>query len=225
MKTVSISGSSRANVGKRDARELRGKENIPGVIYGGKEQIHFYAPEAQFRSLVYTPDVHTIELSLDGKNYKAILQDIQFHKVTDKILHVDFLEIVPGKPVTLSIPITTVGSAAGVKAGGKLVKKLRSLKVRGLVEKMPDKIQLDIEKLEVGQSIRVKDIAIDGLQLLDTPNSTVVGVDVTRAVAAEAPGAAKPAAGAAAAAAKPAAGAAGAAAKPAAGAAKPAAKK
>jgi large subunit ribosomal protein L25 len=221
MKTVSISGSTRANVGKRDARELRGKESIPGVIYGGKEQIHFYAPEAQFRSLVYTPDVHTIDLSLDGKNYKAILQDIQFHKVTDKILHVDFLEIVPGKPVTLSLPITTVGSAAGVKAGGKLVKKLRKLKVRGLVEKMPDKIQLDIEKLEVGQSIRVKDIQIDGLQLLDTPNSTVVGVDVTRAVAADSP-AAKPAAGAAA---KPAAGAAGAAAKPAAGAAKPAAKK
>lgn len=217
MKTVSISGSPRANVGKKDAQELRRKELVPCVIYGGKEQVHFSAPEKQFKHLVYTPEVNLVKLDVGGKEYNAILHDIQFHRLSDKIIHVDFMEIVPGKPVTMNIPVKTKGNSEGVKAGGKLLKKMRTLKVRGVAEKMPDEITFDVTNLNIGDSIKVSDVKLDGLSVMDEPTSTIVAVRVTRNVAEETPaaGAAAPAAGAAA----PAAGAAA----PAAAGAKPAA--
>lgn len=224
MKSVSISGSPRANVGKKDATALRNAQQVPCVLYGGKEQIHFAVLSADFRDLIYTPDVNVVDLEIAGKKYNAILQEAQFHKIYDQLLHVDFLEITPGKPVTMNIPVKTTGTSPGVRAGGKLVKKLKTLKTKGLVEKMPDTINIAIDAMQIGQSIRVEDIIIDGLTFLNASNITVVGVETTRVVAAEEAKAGAPAAGAKAAApaAKAAAPAAGAKAAPAA---KPAAKK
>jgi large subunit ribosomal protein L25 len=216
MKSVSISGSPRANVGKKDATALRNAQQVPCVLYGGKEQIHFAVLSSDFRNLIYTPDVNVVDLEIAGKKYNAILQEAQFHKIYDQLLHVDFLEITPGKPVTMNIPVKTTGTSPGVRAGGKLVKKLKTLKAKGLVEKMPDTINIAIDEMQIGQSIRVEDIIIDGLTFLNASNITVVGVETTRVAAAEEAKAAAPAAKAAA----PAAGA-----KAAPAAAKPAAKK
>jgi len=194
MKPVSISGSTRSNVGKKDAKALRTNEQVPCVLYGGKEQIHFSVPEPQFKNLVYTPDVHTVDLSINDKKYSAILQEAQFHKITDKLLHVDFLELTPGKPVIMNIPVRTTGVSPGVKNGGKLHKKLKTLRVKGLIENMPDEITVPIDTLEVGGSVRISDINTSGLTFLNAPNVTVVTVQITRAVMEEAkPGA--PAAG------------------------------
>jgi large subunit ribosomal protein L25 len=208
MKSVSISGSPRANVGKKDATALRNSKAVPCVLYGGKEQVHFSALAADFRDLIYTPHVNTVNIDIEGKKYHAIIQEAQFHRVNDSLLHVDFLEIVAGKPVTMNIPVKTTGTSPGVREGGKLNKKLKTLKVKGLVEKMPDTINIAIDSLKIGDSVRVEDIKIDGLTLLDAPNVTVVSVQVTRAVVADAtPAAAATTAApaAAAAAAKPAA--------------------
>jgi large subunit ribosomal protein L25 len=194
MKSVSISGSPRANVGKKDATALRNAKAVPCVLYGGKEQVHFSAQFADFRDLLYTPHVNTVNLDIDGKKYHAIVQEAQYHRVNDSLLHVDFLEIVAGKPVVMNIPVKTVGVSPGVRAGGKLNKKLKTLKVRGLVEKMPDTVDIDINGLEIGGSVRVSDLKMDGLTFLDASNVTVVSVQVTRAVAAEAAAAAAPAA-------------------------------
>lgn len=205
MKTVSISGSPRANVGKKDATALRNSKRVPCVLYGGKEQIHFSALAADFKDLIYTPHVNTVSIDIAGNKYNAIIQEAQFHRVNDDLLHVDFLEIVAGRPVVMSIPVKTTGTSPGVRAGGKLNKKLKTLKVRGLVEKMPDTIDIAIDKLEIGGAVRVSDIAIDGLTFLDAGNVTVVSVQVTRAVAAETAAPAATTAAPAAAAAKPAA--------------------
>ncbi|MEO6882759.1 MAG: 50S ribosomal protein L25/general stress protein Ctc [Bacteroidia bacterium] len=201
MKSVSISGSPRVDVGKKDAKALRNEGRVPCVIYGGTEQVHFSVIEKDFKNLVYSPDVHSVKLDVDGKKFEAIMQEVQFHKIKEQILHVDFLQVLPGKPVVMNLPVKTKGNAAGVKAGGKLNTKLRSLKVRGLVQDVPDDITLDVESLELNQAIRVADIKIKGLELLDAPNVTVVSVQITRAVVEEAKpaaGAAAPAAGAAA---------------------------
>lgn len=180
MKSVSISGSPRANVGKTDATALRNAKRVPCVLYGGKEQVHFSVLEADFKDLIYTPHVNTVDLEVDGKKFKAILQEAQFHAVKDNLLHVDFLEVIAGKPVTMSIPVKTTGTSPGVRNGGKLNKKLKTLKVKGLVEKMPDTIDIAIDKLEIGDSVRVGDLKIDGLTFLNAENVTVVNVQVTR---------------------------------------------
>ncbi len=224
MTSVSISGSPRANVGKKDAAALRNAKQVPCVLYGGKEQIHFAVLAADFKNLIYTPDVNVVDLEIAGKKYNAILQEAQFHKIYDHLLHVDFLEIMPGKPVTMNIPVKTTGTSPGVRAGGKLVKKLKTLRAKGLVEKMPDTITIAIDAMEIGHSVRVEDIKVDGLTFLNAHNIKVVGVETTRVVAEEAKAVA-PAAGAKAAPAAGAKAAAPAAGAKAAPAAKPAAKK
>jgi large subunit ribosomal protein L25 len=185
MKSVSISGSPRANVGKKDAKALRNAKQVPCVLYGGKEQVHFTALETEFKNLIYTPDVHTVDLNIGGKKYNAILQEAQFHKISDNLLHVDFLEIAAGKAVTMNIPVRTTGTSPGVRNGGKLVKKLKTMKVKGPVDKMPDEITIAIDKMEIGSSVRVSDITLEGLTLLNAANVTVVSVETTRAAAAE----------------------------------------
>lgn len=192
MKTVSLSGSLRTNVGKADANALRAKGQIPCVIYGGGEQVHFTADEREFKNIIYTPNTNIVEITVDGKSYRTVLQESQFHKVTDKLLHVDFLQIVDGKPVTVQLPVKTVGQSEGVKAGGKLMIKMRKVKVRGLINKLPERIELNIENLGIGKSISVGDINIDGVTLLHPKNISVVSVQTTRNVAAveEAPKAA-----------------------------------
>jgi len=202
MKTLTITGSKRTNVGKKDAADLRRSEMVPCVIYGGKEPVHFAANEKQFRELVYTPDIHAVKIDVGGTQYDAVMKDIQFHRVTDKIIHIDFLELIAGKAVTMELPVKTEGAAPGVRAGGKLLKKMRTVTAKGAVDKFPEAIIVNVEKMEIGDSVRVKDLKIAGLEFLSAPNATIVAVRVTRNVAEEVPAAgaaATPAAGAAAA--------------------------
>jgi large subunit ribosomal protein L25 len=218
MKSVAMSGSLRANVGKKDAKALRNKEMVPCVLYGGDKQVMFAVEERAFKHLVFTPEVKTVDLDIDGAKHTAILQEIQQHPVTDRILHADFLEVATGKDVTVSLPLKFEGTSPGVRSGGKLIKKLRKLSVRGPIEKMPEHITLSLEKLEIGDTVRVKDMEHEGLTFLNGANMTVVTVQVTRNVVAAADDAAAKGAKGAAPAAK------GAAAPAAKGAAAPAAK-
>lgn len=183
MKVVKLSGSPRANVGRANATELRNNGQVPCVIYGGKEQIHFSANERDFKDIIYTPHVCQVEVEINGKTHRTILQEAQYHRLTDKLIHADFLEIIDGKPITMNIPVRTVGTSAGVRAGGKLTVKLRQLKAKGLAEKMPDTIDINIENLEIGKSVTVGEIAVEGVELLNSKNISVVSVNTTRAVA------------------------------------------
>lgn len=185
MKSVQLSGSLRANVGKVNAKAVREKGNVPCVIYGGKEQIHFEADIRAFKPVIFTPNAHIVEIDLGGKVYKTVLQEAQYHKINDKLIHADFLEIQDGKPVTANIPIVITGQSDGVKKGGKLVLKMRKLKVRGIAATLPDTISIDITKLDIGDSIAVGDIVVEGATLLNAKNVSVVSVTTTRAVAAE----------------------------------------
>lgn len=184
MKSVTLSGSLRTNVGKVNAKAVREKGNVPCVIYGGKEQIHFEADIRAFKPVIFTPNAHIVEIDLGGKVYKTVLQEAQYHKINDKLIHADFLEIVDGKPVTANIPVVIVGQSEGVKKGGKLVLKMRKLKARGIADKLPDAIEIDITKLDIGDSVAVGDITVDGATLLNAKNVSVVSVTTTRAVAA-----------------------------------------
>lgn len=207
MKTVQLSGSQRANVGKVDAKALRDKGQVPCVIYGAGEQIHFSADERHFKNIIYTPETNLVEVNVAGKTYKTVLQEAQFHRLTDKLIHADFLLVSEDKPVSVQIPVKTVGQSEGVKAGGKLVIKLRKVKVRGLISKIPAAVELDITPLTIGKGIAAGDINIDGLTLLHPKNISIVSVQTTRNVVTveEAPAAgAKTAAPAAAAKAAPA---------------------
>ena len=159
MKSVSLSGSLRTNVGKVDAKAIRLKGFVPCVIYGGTEQIHFQADERAFKPVIFTPNAHIVEINLDGKVYKTVLQEAQYHKITDKLIHADFLQIIEGKPVNANIPVVLTGQSEGVKKGGKLVLKLRKLKARGIAETLPDSIEVSISKLDIGDSISVGDIS------------------------------------------------------------------
>lgn len=185
MKTVSLSGSPRANVGKTDAAALRAKGQVPCVLYGGETQTHFSADERDFRPIIFTPEVSIVDIQVGGKSTKAILQAAQYHRLTDKLIHADFLEIIEGKPVTVELPIKISGQSEGVKKGGKLTIKMRKLKVKGLVSKLPESIDINIEKLDIGGSITVGDVTIDGVAMLNAKNVTVVSVNATRATAAE----------------------------------------
>jgi large subunit ribosomal protein L25 len=186
MKSVSMSGSLRGNVGKKDAKKQRREEKVPCVLYGGKEQIHFTVDVADFKKIIFTPEVYLIKLNINGNEFDAILQDVQYHPVTDSVLHADFLQVIPGKPVVIGIPLEFEGVAPGVLKGGRLVKKVRKLKVKGLIEEMPDKIKISISKLDIGDSTRVKDVIFGNLEFLDTPNAEIVGVKTARTVVAAA---------------------------------------
>ena len=182
MKSVSISGSLRENVGKRDAKAQRNQGLIPCVIYGGKEELHFTVEETQFKNLIFTPEVKYAELDIDGKHFTAIIQDSQWHPITDKLLHVDFLEIVEGKAINIALPILTTGTSPGVLRGGKLVKKVRKIKVRGELKNIPENIVVDISPLDINDCIKVGDIKVDNIVLTENPASIIVSVLSTRNV-------------------------------------------
>ena len=209
MKTVSLSGSLRANVGKVDATAVRAKGHVPCVIYGAGEQIHFSTDIRNFKNIIFTPDTNLVEIDVDGKKYKTVLQEAQYHKLNDNLIHADFLMVSEDKPVSVQLPVKAVGQSEGVKAGGKLILKMRKLKVKGLISKLPECINLNIDKLVIGKSISVGDINIDGITVLHPKNISVISVETTRAVDAEEPAkaasTAAPAKAAAAPAAKPAA--------------------
>ena len=181
MKTLAISVKERQNVGKSNTRALRNQGNVPCVLYGGEKQVTFYAHENDFRKLVYTPDTFIAELNIDGSKVRAILQDIQFHPVTDKILHIDFLEVIEGKPITVTLPVILEGAAPGVKNGGNLMFRRPKIITKGLAASLPDAITLNIEHLKIGMFIYIKDIEMDGCEFLAPGNSVVVGVKTARA--------------------------------------------
>lgn len=177
MKSLEIIGFKRANLGKVEAKQLRAETNVPCVLYGGKEQVHFHTPAFLLRDLIYSPNVHTVDLTVAGKKYKCIMQDIQFHPVNEMILHVDFLELVEDKPVKLEIPVKLTGTAVGVVKGGKLIPKLKKLTVKALPANLPDFITVDVSHLEVGKSVKVADVKADNFTILNAkaiPLATVV---------------------------------------------------
>ena len=180
MKSLAISVKSRENVGKSSTRALRNQGNVPCVLYGGEKQVCFYAHENDFRNLVYTPDVYVVELSIDGSIKKCIMQDIQFHPVSERILHIDFLEVFDDKPITLSIPVILEGLAIGVRNGGNLMFRRRKIITRGLLNAMPDNIKINIEHLKIGDFVYIKDLEIEGCEFLAPDNSVVVGVKTAR---------------------------------------------
>lgn len=182
MNTIAISGSPRENVGKRDAKELRYAGKVPAVLYGGKEQIHFAVDAPALRDLVYTPEVNFVDLEIGGKKAKAIMQDIQFHPLTEKILHIDFLQLFDDKAVTIEIPVKLTGTSPGVKEGGKLVQKLRKLKVKALPKDMPQYVEVSLEPLTVGKSVRVRDLKPEGYEITNVKEDTVVSVIMSRAL-------------------------------------------
>jgi len=184
MKTVSLSGALRADVGKKDAKKSRKEGNIPCVIYGGESQIHFTLPELKVDKIIFTPEVFILNITVDGKEYKTILQDIQYHPVTDKVLHADFLEIKEGKPIIVGLPIKFTGIAPGVAKGGKLQVKYRKLRVKGNIDNMPEFIEIDVSKLDIANSIKVRDLKLDNLQVMETASAVVVQVKMARGAAA-----------------------------------------
>ncbi|MFZ4398439.1 MAG: 50S ribosomal protein L25/general stress protein Ctc [Bacteroidales bacterium] len=182
MKTVSMSGSLRENVGKKDAKMNRKNGKVPCVLYGGKDQIHFIANEKDFKDIIFTPEVCFIDLDINGKQYKATLQDVQYHPVSDNILHVDFLQIIEDKPIIMSVPIKVIGTSPGVLRGGKLVTKMRKLKVKGLASVLPDDIKIDISLLDIEDYVKVNNLSVEGVEFLNVPTSIVVMVKSTRGV-------------------------------------------
>jgi large subunit ribosomal protein L25 len=229
MKTITIEGQLRTEIGKQATRQLRSEEKVPGVIYGGAKEVNFSAPATAFKTLVYTPDFQLAEVKVGGNSYRCILKDLQFDKVTDDLIHVDLLELVEDKKVIATIPIRFTGAAKGVKDGGKLITKMKALKVKTFPKFLRENIEVDLSELELNGNVRVQDVKAENYEILNSPRIPIASVVLTRQLkqeeAAVAPAAGAPAAAAGAAgAAKPAA---GAAAAPAAGAAaaKPAGKK
>ena len=182
MKSVSMSGSLRENVGKKDAKAQRAQGFIPCVIYGGAAQLQFVVEEEQFRHLLFTPEVKYVELEVGDKKFEAVVQATQWHPITDHLLHVDFLEILDGKPIIIGLPVKITGTSPGVLRGGKLMKKVRKLTVKGLLKEIPEEIIVDISNLEINDMIKVGDLAIPNLTLIENPNALIVNVASTRNV-------------------------------------------
>jgi large subunit ribosomal protein L25 len=182
MKSIAISGSPRENVGKRDAKELRYEGKVPAVLYGGKTQTHFAVSAADLKPVIYTPVVHFIDIEVAGVKTQAIIQDMQFHPLTEQLLHIDFLELDEKKPIAIEIPIRVTGTSPGVKMGGKLVQKLRKLRIKALPKDHLDTIDVSIEGLEVGKSVRVSDLKFDKLVITNSPEDTILSITTSRAL-------------------------------------------
>lgn len=181
-----MSGSPRENVGKKDAKAYRRAGLIPAVLYGGSEQKMLLLSVEEVEAAIITPVVYLIDLLLEGKKYQCVVKDLQSHPVTDEIIHLDLLEVLPEKPITISLPLNLNGTPKGVLQGGKLVKKFRKLKVKGLAANLPATIEVNISKLDVNEFLYVRDIQLDNIQILDLPNAVVAGVKSTRSTATEA---------------------------------------
>jgi large subunit ribosomal protein L25 len=180
MKTITIEGKLRTEFGKGATRQLRSQELVPGVIYGGAEEINFQAPAAAFRTLVYTPEFQQAEVKLEGKNYRCILKDMQFDKVDDSLIHIDLLELVEDKKVIATIPLKFTGIAKGVKDGGKLIIKIKSLKVKTYPKYLKEQIEVNVDNLELNGNIRVEDVKIDHYEILNSPRIPIASVVLTR---------------------------------------------
>lgn len=182
MKSVKIEGKLRSGLGKKATRQLRSEDNVPAVIYGGKETIHFSAPVMAFRTLVYTPEFQIAEITIDGKTYRTIMKDIQFDVVTDALNHIDFLELVDGQKVVATLPIKYVGQPQGVKDGGRLEMKLKSLNIRTYPKFLKAAIEVNIENLQLHGNVRVEDVKEENMEILNSPRIPMASVVTTRAL-------------------------------------------
>jgi large subunit ribosomal protein L25 len=180
MKTITIEGVLRTEHGKKAARQIRSQENVPGVIYGGAEEVSFYTSAKAIKPLVYTGEFQLAEVNVGGKKYKCILKDLQFDKVSDALIHVDLLELVDNKPVIATLPLKFTGTSVGVKEGGKLVTKMKSLKVKALPKDLRETINVDITTLELNGNIRVEDVKADNIEILNSPRIPIASVVMTR---------------------------------------------
>ena len=207
MKTITIEGQIRTEFGKAATRQLRSEEKVPAVIYGGAKEINFSAPATAFKNVIYTPEFMVVDAKVEGKSYKCVLKDLQFDKVSDKLIHVDFLELVDDKKVIVTLQLKLTGAPAGVKAGGKLVVKIKSLKVKAFPKDLLEFIELDITNLELNVNIRVQDVKAANMEIMNSPRIPIASITMTRQLKQEETAAAKaaPAAKAAAPAAAPAA--------------------
>lgn len=181
MKKLKIEGTLRSELGKKATRQLRSEGQVPGVIYG-TENIHFSAPVLAFRPLVYTPDFQIAEIALDGKTYNCILKDLQFDVVTDDLSHIDFLELIEDRKVIAELPLKFVGSSEGVKAGGRFVPKMKTLKVRTYPKNLQEAIEVNIEDLQIGGNIRVEDVKVTDMEVMNSPRIPIASVVTTRAL-------------------------------------------
>ena len=180
MKTITIEGHLRTEHGKKAARQIRSQDNVPGVIYGGAEEVNFYASAKAFKPLVYTGEFQLADVTVDGKTYKCILKDLQFDKVEDSLIHVDLLELVGDKKVVATLPLKFTGVSIGVKGGGKLVTKMKSLKVKALPKNLRETITVDITNLDLNGNIRVEDVKVEGMEILNSPRIPIASVVLTR---------------------------------------------
>jgi len=185
MKIASLSGSSRENVGKKGASALRAANQVPGVLYGGKTQTHFAVDEVKLSKLVINPDVFAIELDIDGTSIKCIIQEVQFHPVTDRIVHIDLLEILDGKEIKVKLPLISEGTAKGVINGGRMVTLFRRVPVQGLFENLPDALIADVSSLKIGDNLRVSDLSVEGCRILLNESVLLFACKVTRAALSE----------------------------------------
>jgi large subunit ribosomal protein L25 len=180
MKTITIEGQLRTEMGKKATRQLRSQELVPGVIYGGAQEVNFSASAKALRSIVYTSEFMKAEIAIDGQNYVCILKDLQFDKVSDELLHIDFLELVGDKKVVATLPLHLTGVAPGVKAGGKLVVKMKSLKVKALPADLRESITVDISNLNLNENIRVEDVKVENIEILNSPRIPIASIVLTR---------------------------------------------
>jgi len=190
MKSINIEGKSRSNTGKKETGTLRKQGNIPCSIYGGKENVNFYAPSTSFKELVYTPEFYTANISVDGKTFSCVMQDIQFHPISDEILHIDFRELNPEKKMILELPVKLEGTPAGAKEGGKIYQRMKRIRVRLLPKDLIEHITVKIDHLTLGKSVRVGDMKMDGIEFLNAPHIPIVSVLIPRVEKEEAPAAA-----------------------------------
>ena len=167
-------------MGKKATRQLRSEEKVPGVIYGGAQEINFSAPAKAFKGLVYTGEFQLAEVKVDGKTYRCIMKDLQFDKITDTLIHIDLLELVEDKKVIATLPISFVGAPVGVKAGGKLITKMKSLKIKTFPKYLKEKIEVDIANLELNGNIRVEDVKADNYEIMNSPRIPIASVVLTR---------------------------------------------
>lgn len=186
MKTIAVKGSSRTIAERsseqaRAIKEIRSNEGVPCVLYGGASNLHFTVLASDVRNLIYSPDIHSVDLNIDGVEKKAIVKDIQFHPVSDKILHIDFYEINETEPIVMEVPVKLNGLAKGVKAGGKLQSQMRKLKVKALYTHIPEKLDIDVTNLDLGKTIKVGEVSFENLEILNAKAVVICAVRLTRA--------------------------------------------
>jgi large subunit ribosomal protein L25 len=180
MKNLQLSGSMRTDFGKKFAKQVRKESKVPCVLYGGEEVIHFMLEDNDLRPLIITPDIHTVELNIDGKTYMSILKEAQFHPVKDNVLHIDFMQIFEDKPIIVEVPVKLNGLAEGVKDGGKLSQELRKLKVKGYYKSVPDVLNIDVTKLGLGKTMQVGTLSFDNIEIVTPKQAIVCAIKLTR---------------------------------------------